>query len=45
MKLTRRAQNRILLVVATRKAERAATRALNYDSLFDGLITAVHENV
>lgn len=45
MKLTRRARNRILVIVATRAAEKADARALNYDSLFDGLITAVHENV
>lgn len=45
MKLTRRARRRVELVLATRKAERGPEPKLNYDNLFDGLITAVHENV
>lgn len=46
MKLTRRARQRVELVLAVRKAERnAAKPKLNYDNLFDGLIRAVHENV
>ncbi len=43
MKITRRARQRINLVLAVRKAERdAAKPQLNYDNLFDGLIRAVH---
>jgi hypothetical protein len=45
MKLTRRAQNRIRLIVATRRAEKAADLALNYDNLMDDLIQSVHANV
>jgi hypothetical protein len=46
MKLTRRAAQRINLVVATRRAEKEAAKPkLNYDNLFDGLIRSVHENV
>jgi hypothetical protein len=46
MKLTRRAAERVSLVLAVRKAEKdAAKPKLNYDKLFDGLIYAVHDNV
>lgn len=45
MKLTRRAQNRVRLIVATRKAEKAADLALNYDTLMDDLIRSVHNHV
>lgn len=46
MKITRRAAQRINLVLAVRKAERdAAKPKLDYDQLFDGMIQAVHQNV
>lgn len=45
MKLTRRAQSRVRLIVATRKAEKAADLALNYDTLMDDLIRSVHNHV
>lgn len=41
MKIARRARNRILVIVATRAAEKADARALNYDNLMDDLITSV----
>jgi len=46
MKITRRARQRVELILAVRKAENEAAKPkLNYDSLFDGLIHAVHQNV